>query len=75
MFGLHILNKPFEYLGVPLFSGVPRGLALKPTRDNILGKFMGWRGSSLSMVGRECLVNFVIQSSFVHSFFYIWLAY
>lgn len=58
---------PFIYLGVPLFTGKPRRIFFQPVMDKILSKFSRWRGSSLSMVGRVCLVDSVIASSLVHS--------
>ncbi|KAL8543153.1 hypothetical protein ACS0TY_003884 [Phlomoides rotata] len=66
---------PFTYLGVPLFKGAPKAAHLRGTADRIIAKFAGWKGSSLSMAGRACLVNSVIVSSLVHSMMiYKWLS-
>lgn len=58
---------PFTYLGVPLFRGAPRVRHLQALADSIISKFSKWKGSSLSMAGRVCLVQSVIQGAFVHS--------
>lgn len=59
---------PFTYLGVPiLFCGSPRRALFQPLADGILAKFARWKGSTLSMAGRICLVESVIMGSFVHS--------
>ncbi|KAL8495044.1 hypothetical protein ACS0TY_019266 [Phlomoides rotata] len=58
---------PFTYLGVPLFRGVPKAAHLRSTTDRIISNFAGWKGSSLSLAGRACLINSVIVSSLVHS--------
>ncbi|KAL8513125.1 hypothetical protein ACS0TY_019345 [Phlomoides rotata] len=58
---------PFTYLGVPLFRGDPKAAHLRSTTDRIISKFVGWKGSSLSLAGRACLINSVIVSSLVHS--------
>ncbi|KAL8542918.1 hypothetical protein ACS0TY_003698 [Phlomoides rotata] len=58
---------PFTYLGVPIFRGAPKACHLKGTADRIISKFACWKGSSLSLAGRACLVNSVIVSSLVHS--------
>ncbi|KAL8516739.1 hypothetical protein ACS0TY_015123 [Phlomoides rotata] len=64
---------PFIYLGVPIFRGAPKAAHLRGTADRIIAKFAGWKGSSLSLVGRACLVNSVIVSSLVHSMMiYTW---
>ncbi|KAL8509008.1 hypothetical protein ACS0TY_016265 [Phlomoides rotata] len=58
---------PFIYLGVPIFRGAPKACHLRGTADRIISKFACWKGSSLSLAGRACLVNSVIVSSLVHS--------
>ena len=58
---------PFSYPGAPIFRGIPRRANFQPLADRILAKFSSWKGSSLSMAGRLCLVESVIMSSFVHS--------
>ena len=59
---------PFRYLGDPIFYSVPKACHLKTIADAILDKFNSWQGKLLSMAGRVCLVNSVIESSFIHSF-------
>lgn len=66
-----MMNKailPFVYLGVPLFKGTPKVCYLQGIEDKILHQFESWKGKSLSMAGRVCLVNSVITSMFIHSF-------
>ena len=65
--GITIGSLPFVYLGVPLFIGAPRTRYLQTIADSILARFARWKGSSLSMAGRICLVQSVIQGAFVHS--------
>ncbi|KAL8534501.1 hypothetical protein ACS0TY_010497 [Phlomoides rotata] len=55
------------YLGVPIFRGAPKAAQLRGTADRIIGKFASWKGSSLSLASRVCLVNSIIISSLVHS--------
>ncbi|KAL8498084.1 hypothetical protein ACS0TY_021422 [Phlomoides rotata] len=57
----------FIYLGVLIFRGAPKTAHLRGTTDCIIAKFAGWKGSSLSLAGRACLVNSVIILSLVHS--------
>ncbi|XP_050222916.1 uncharacterized protein LOC126673008 [Mercurialis annua] len=61
-------NLPFEYLGVPLFIGMPKKIWLKPIADRICNKFSKWKGKSLSMAGRLLLIKSVVTSSLLHSF-------
>ena len=56
------------YLGVPLFIGAPKRRWLIPWADKIKSKLESWKGFSLSMAGRLCLINSVIMGSFLHSF-------
>ncbi|KAL8479156.1 hypothetical protein ACS0TY_026131 [Phlomoides rotata] len=65
--GIGIGDLPFTYLGVPLFRGAPKAMHLRGIADHIIAKFATWKGSTLSMAGRICLVNSVIASSLVHS--------
>ncbi|KAL8464676.1 hypothetical protein ACS0TY_034253 [Phlomoides rotata] len=58
---------PFTYLGVPLCRGSPRTCHLTALADSIISKFSKWKGHSLSLAGRKCVVNIVIAASLVHS--------
>ncbi|KAL8479365.1 hypothetical protein ACS0TY_026292 [Phlomoides rotata] len=58
---------PFTYLGVSLLRGAPKAAHLRSVADCIIAKFVGWKGSALSLAGRACVVNSVIVSSLVHS--------
>ncbi|XP_057779877.1 uncharacterized protein LOC130998474 [Salvia miltiorrhiza] len=55
------------YLGVPLFIGRSRASHFMSIKDRIVQKFSRWKGRQLSMAGRLCLVQSVIQSSIDHS--------
>lgn len=59
---------PFNYLGVPLFTGAPKKKWLRPLADKICGRYSKWKGNSLSRAGRLTHVNSVIISSLLHSF-------
>ncbi|KAL8529336.1 hypothetical protein ACS0TY_006665 [Phlomoides rotata] len=64
---------PISYLGVPLFKGPPRTGHLAALADSIISKFSKWKGHSLSLAGRKCLINSVIAASLVHSMMiYYW---
>lgn len=58
---------PFKYLGVPIFIGAPKVEHLSPVADSIMHIFSRWRGHTLSLAGRWCLINNVIASSLVHT--------
>ncbi|XP_057803087.1 uncharacterized protein LOC131018376 [Salvia miltiorrhiza] len=60
-------NDHITYLGAPLFVGKPRASHLTSIKDKIIHKFSRWAGLHLSMAGRICLVNSVIQSSLTHT--------
>ncbi|KAL8520047.1 hypothetical protein ACS0TY_010833 [Phlomoides rotata] len=63
----------FSYLGVPIFRGSPRTCHLATMADSIIAKFSKWKGHSLSLAGRKCMVNSVIAASLVHSMMvYYW---
>lgn len=61
--GIQLGHLSFVHLGVPLFK-----VYLQVVADSILSKFDRWRGKHLFMVGRVCLVNSMIASSFIHTF-------
>ncbi|KAL8546919.1 hypothetical protein ACS0TY_006582 [Phlomoides rotata] len=64
---------PMSYLGVPLFRGAPRVCHLAPLADSIISRFSKWKGHTLSLAGRKCLINSVIAASLVHSMMvYYW---
>ena len=56
---------PFYYLGVPLFMGAPRNHYFLGIYEKIKMQLVNWKGKSLSMAGRICLVNSVIYSKLV----------
>ncbi|KAL8523191.1 hypothetical protein ACS0TY_013240 [Phlomoides rotata] len=56
-------SMPFTYLGVPIFRGTPRVSYFAEIVDSVLTKFSRWKGSSLSLAGRRCLINSVIAAS------------
>ena len=58
---------PFVYLGVPLFRGAPRVQHLRGIADSILAKVRRWKGRSLSIAGRICLVESVVKPSLNHT--------
>ncbi|KAL8511850.1 hypothetical protein ACS0TY_018327 [Phlomoides rotata] len=62
-----------SYIGVPVFRGDPRTCHLVPLADSIISKFSKWKGYSLSLAGRKCMINFLIAASLVHSMMvYYW---
>ncbi|KAK3192976.1 hypothetical protein Dsin_024286 [Dipteronia sinensis] len=56
------------YLGVPIFIGAPKRRWLIPWADKIKSKLESWKGFSLSMASRLCLIDSVVMGSFLHSF-------
>lgn len=58
---------PFTYLDVPIFRGVPKVEHLLGLADYVIAKFDRWKGHTLSLAGRRCLINSVISVSLVHS--------
>ncbi|KAL8492511.1 hypothetical protein ACS0TY_023916 [Phlomoides rotata] len=71
--GISAGSLPFSYLGVPIFRGAPHTGHLAALADSIIGKFSKWKGHSLSLAGRKCMVNFLIADSLVHSMMvYYW---
>ncbi|KAL8514656.1 hypothetical protein ACS0TY_013661 [Phlomoides rotata] len=71
--GITAGSLPFSYLGVPIFRGAPRSCHLATMADSIISKFSKWKGHSLFLAGRKCMVNFAIAASLVHSMMvYYW---
>lgn len=58
---------PFMYLGVPIFRGMLKKSHLNVITDNIIAKFLRWKGHTLSLAGQRCYINSVIASSLVHT--------
>ncbi|KAL8492519.1 hypothetical protein ACS0TY_023924 [Phlomoides rotata] len=65
--GVSIGSLPFDYLGVLIFRGAPKVHHLSRLADSVICKFSRWKGSTLPLVGRKCLINFVIVAFLVHS--------
>lgn len=64
---------PFNYLGVPVFNGKPRISYLLPITDKIKVKLASWKGSLISIMGRDQLVKSKIHEMIVYSFHcYAW---
>ncbi|KAL8546688.1 hypothetical protein ACS0TY_006424 [Phlomoides rotata] len=64
---------PMSYLGVPIFRGALRVCHLAPLANSIFNRFAKWKGNTLSLAGRKCLINSVIVASLVHSMMvYYW---
>ncbi|KAL8492486.1 hypothetical protein ACS0TY_023891 [Phlomoides rotata] len=71
--GISECSLPFSYLGVPIFHGAPRTCHLTAMADSIIAKFSKWKGHSLSLAGRKCMVNSITSISLVHSMMvYYW---
>ena len=71
--GITSSSLPFVYLGVPLLRGVPRARHLRGIADAVVAKLAKWKGRTLSLAGRVCLVESVIKGVFVHSMMvYMW---
>lgn len=64
--GFHEGGFPFTYLGTPIFRGAPKADYFIKWSDDIVGKLNKWKGNTLSMAGRVCLVKAVIIPSFIH---------
>ncbi|KAK2639491.1 hypothetical protein Ddye_027286 [Dipteronia dyeriana] len=60
---MHKDGDSMAYLGVPLFIGPLKRRWLIPWADKIKSKLESWKGFSLSMVGRLCLIDLVITGS------------
>ena len=71
--GILASDLPFTYLGVTLLRGVPRVRHLRGIADAVIVKQGRWKGRTLSLAGRVCLVESVIKGAFVHSMMvYMW---
>lgn len=57
----------FLILVFPIFKGVPKSVHLEALADNIIHKLTHWKGHTLSLPGRKCLINSFIMGSLVHS--------
>lgn len=51
-----------SYLGVPLYEGRKRISQFKELMDKICRRVSSWKSKYLSMAGRRCLINSVLQS-------------
>lgn len=52
---------------MPIFLGAPKFEHLSSIADSILNIFSRWRGHTLSLASRRCLINSIISSSLVHT--------
>lgn len=51
----------------------PKALNIRAIMDKVKVKLASWKGSMLTIMGRVHLVNLVISSMFVYSFYvYLW---
>jgi len=73
MLGFSAGTIPFSYLGCPIFKGKPKGIFFQPIVDRIKVKFVTWKGTLLSIMGRVQLVESIIHGMLVYSFhIYMW---
>ena len=73
MLGFSAGNIPFSYLGCPIFKGKPKGIFFQSIVDRIKVKFVTWKGTLLSIMGRVQLVESIIHGMLVYSFhIYMW---
>ncbi|KAK2638449.1 hypothetical protein Ddye_026244 [Dipteronia dyeriana] len=68
MSGMRKGGDSMTYLGVPLFIRAPKRRWLISWADKIKSKLESWKGFSLSMAGRLCLIDSVNTGAFLHSF-------
>lgn len=64
--GLSEGGVPFIFLGTPIFRGAPKTDYFRKLSDEIVCKMNKWKGSTLSLAGRVCMVKSVIIPSFIH---------
>lgn len=57
---------PITYLGLPLSTRKPTKAEIQPILDRLAKKVAGWKPKLLSIDGRLCLVNSVLQALPVH---------
>lgn len=73
LLGFSAGHLPFNYLGVPIFTGMPMSIHLQPIADKIKAKLAAWKGSLLSLMGRVQLIKSIIHGMLVYSFHvYAW---
>lgn len=46
------MSLPFTYVGLPMFKGRPSKIVFQASFDAIKAKMEGWKGITLSIVGR-----------------------
>lgn len=64
---------PYDYLEISLFKSRPKVRYLRSIADRILSLLEPHKSKLLYYAGSLCLINLVILSSFIHSFyFYHW---
>lgn len=51
----------FDYLGVPLFTGIPRASHLQGLEDKVLAQLSRWKGSSLSLLRADGVSSIALQ--------------
>jgi len=59
---------PFQYLGFPIFQGKPKRIHFQAIVDRIKVKLASWKGSLLTIMGRDQLVKSIIHGMLVYSF-------
>lgn len=57
-----ILSLPFVYLGIPIGANPRLVDTWKPIVHKFARKLSSWKHKVLSMVGRVCLINFILSS-------------
>lgn len=57
-----ILSLPFVYLGIPIGANPRLVDTWKPIVHKFARKLLSWKHKVLSMVGRVCLINFILSS-------------
>ncbi|CAN6585206.1 unnamed protein product [Malus baccata var. baccata] len=60
--GMEKVGDPRVYLGVPAIWGRSKRSGLAYVKGRLLGKFQGWKHSTLSQAGREVLIKAVAQA-------------
>nr|KYP38922.1 Putative ribonuclease H protein At1g65750 family [Cajanus cajan] len=57
-----LMNLPFTYLGLPIGVNPRRVESWKPIIARLKKNLSSWKSKVFSMVGRVCLLNFVLMS-------------